>query len=270
MGDRLNQWGITAAAIVFAVPTPAAAAAEPVRSVDIVEASAFLEGYRVASESRSADFYDLYSDRAVVHLRIQDQDHGVAFQGRAFKAWGRQLLTQGRSVPDSSIFQDATVEQRGTRLLIRAKRFSISRCYWDVNYQVGIEREGSSYRIVDERLTTQPSALCHVAHPPLNSARTVVLATPADYSLSAVNGNPRVSDSGSMIPWHPLSQQELADKAMQLAQQLAAARVSQTRANGTSPPDLLGPAPVGLGDNRSIPLSGLPDVTSDLRVTPAQ
>ena len=163
MRQRLKRCWFIGTVVLIALPPFAASATEPVRSVDIVEASAFLEGYRAASEAHSVDFYDLYSDRAVVHVRIQDHERGVAFQGRAFKAWGRQLLTEGRSAPDSSIFHEATVEQRGTRLLIRAKRYSTAKCYWDLSYQVGIEREGTSFRIVDERLTTQPTASCRSA-----------------------------------------------------------------------------------------------------------
>ena len=135
-------------------------AAQPVRSVDLVEASAFLERYREANSAQSTDFYDLYSDRAVVHARVQDRERGIAFQGRPFKAWGHQLLEEGKTALDGSIFGEATVEQRGNRLIIRAKRYSTRRCYRDSTYQVAIEREGTAYRIVDEYLTTNPAAQC--------------------------------------------------------------------------------------------------------------
>jgi hypothetical protein len=268
MHQRLKRSWIIGTAIVIALPPFAASATEPVRSVDIVEASAFLEGYRVASEAHSVDFYDLYSDRAVVHVRIQDHERGVAFQGRAFKAWGRQLLKEGRSAPDSSIFHEATVEQRGTRLLIRAKRYSTAKCYWDLSYQVGIEREGSSFRIVDERLTTQPTASCRSTRAMINISANTALVTPSDYRRPPMSGSPRAIDSESMTPWHPLSQQELADKAMQLAQQLAAARASQSHATGMTPKDLIGSAPAPLHENRATASLGRADVASDLRVTP--
>jgi hypothetical protein len=270
MRQGLKRSWITGTVILIALPSLAALATEPVRAVDIVEASAFLEGYRVASEAHSVDFYDLYSDRAVVHVRIQDHERGVAFQGRAFKAWGRQLLTEGRSAPDSSIFHEATVEQRGTRLLIRAKRYSTAKCYWDLSYQVGIEREGSSFRIVDERLTTQPTASCRSTQAVINSSAITALVTPSDYTRPPMSGSPRALDSESMTPWHPVSQQELADKAMQLAQQLAAARASQSHATGMTPKALIGSAPASLHENRSTASLGLSDVASDLRVTPEQ
>jgi hypothetical protein len=263
MHQRLNRAWITGTVIWIALPTFAAAATEPVRSVDIVEASTFLEEYRAASEAHNVDFYDLYSDRAVVHVRIQDHERGVAFQGRAYKAWGRQLLTEGRSAPDSSIFHEAAVEQRGTRLLIRAKRYSTARCYWDLGYQVGIEREGSSFRIMDERLTTQPTASCRSTPTVVNISGNTALVTPFDHMPSPISDRPE-----SRTPWHPLSQQELADEAMQLAQQLAAARASQAHATGMTPQDLIGSVPASVREDRSTATRSRPEVASDLRVTP--
>jgi hypothetical protein len=268
MHQRLKRCLFISTVILIALPPFAASATEPVRSVDIVEASAFLEGYRLASEMHSVDFYDFYSDRAVVHVRIQGHERGVAFQGRTFKAWGRQLLTDGRSAPDSSIFHEATVEQRGTRLLIRAKRYSTAKCYWDLNYQVGIEREGTSFRIVDERLTTQPAASCRSTGGGINVSGSTAWVTPSDYTGAPMSRGLRALDSERMAPWHPLSQQELADKAMQLAQQLAAARASQPRATGMTPQDLIGSAPASLHEGSSSAPLARPAVASDLRVTP--
>jgi hypothetical protein len=270
MRGMFKGLGATWAVLLIALCSFPALAAEPVRSVDIVESSAFLEGYRAASEAQSADFYDLYSDRAVIHARIQNREQGIAFQGRAFKAWGRLLLKEGRAAPDGSIFREATVEQRGSRLLIRAKRYSTTRCYWDPTYQVGIEREGPSYRIVDERLTMNPTAHCVPEHAVANASGSM---TP-EFTPSTVSGGVRPLDSQGIAPdWHPLSQQELADKAMQLAQQMAAARSSLSRTNGAASPSVIGAAPF-----RAVPLDRGPstasvdreDGSSDLRVTPQE
>lgn len=257
---------------LIALQSPPVSAAEPVRSVDIVESSAFLEGYRAASEAQSADFYELYSDRAMIHVRIQDHDQGIAFQGRTFKAWGRQLLKDGRAGPDGSIFRDATVEQRGSRLLIRAKRYSTTRCYWDPNYQVGIEREGSSYRVVDERLTTNPTARCLSERATVDAFQNMALS-PSEFSLPPATRSVRLVDRPSTIGWHPLSQQELADKAMQLAQQMATARASLSRTNGEASPALISTAPrpaVPLDDGPSVASMGRAEASSDLRITPQE
>jgi hypothetical protein len=257
---------------LIALQSPPVSAAEPVRSVDIVESSAFLEGYRAASAAQSADFYELYSDRAMIHVRIQDHDQGIAFQGRTFKAWGRQLLKDGRAGPDGSIFRDATVEQRGSRLLIRAKRYSTTRCYWDPNYQVGIEREGSSFRIVDERLTTNPTARCLSERTTVDASKNVALS-PSKFSLPPATSSVRLVDLQSTIGWHPSSQQELAGKAMQLAQQMAAARVSLSRRSGEASPAIINTAPrpaVSVDDGPSVASMGRAEASSDLRITPQE
>ena len=268
----LKRSGAIGAVTLIVLQSNLVLAAEPVRSVDIVESSAFLEGYRAASEAQSADFYELYSDRAVIHARIQDHNQGIAFQGRAFKAWGRQLLKEGRTGLDGSIFRDATVEQRGSRLLIRAKRYSTTRCYWDPTYQVGIEREGSSYRIVDERLTTNPTAHCVPERNTADASRSVPLPPP-EFSLPPTTGSVRRLDPEGTVGWHPLSQQELADKAMQLAQQMAAARAPLSRTTSAAPPSLIDTAPrpaVSLDGNLSVASMGRAEASSDLRVTPQE
>jgi hypothetical protein len=268
----LKGSGAIWAVLLLALQSFPASAAEPVRSVDIVESSAFLEGYRAASEAQSADFYDLYSDRAVIHARIHDQSQGVAFQGRAFKAWGRQLLKEGRAALDGSIFRDATVEQRGSRLIIRAKRYSTTRCYWDPDYHVGIEREGPSYRIVDERLTTNPTAHCLAARTAVNASGSMPLS-PLEFTRSPTSSSVQPLDSQGIANWHPLSQQELADKAMQLAQQMAAARAALSRANGAAYPSMNTPAAreaVSYDDGASAALRVRGNAWSDLRVTPQE
>jgi hypothetical protein len=260
-----------AVAAVIALQPFRASGAEPVRSMEIVESGAFLEGYRAASEAQSGDFYDLYSDRAVIHIHTQDHDQEIAFQGRAFKAWGRQLLKEGRAGLDGSIFRDATVEQRGNRLLIRGKRYSTTRCYWDLTYQVGIEREGLSYRIVDEWLTTNPAARCGPKRIAADASRSMTPPT-SEFSLSPTSGNarPLAPRSGE---WRPLSQQELADKAMQLAQQMAIAHAALSR-----PTDAAATASIGAAAYPSASFEGGPpvastahlDASSDLLITPPE
>ena len=264
--------GIALAAAWMVLEAFPVSAAEPVRSVDIVESSAFLEGYRAASEAQSADFYELYSDRAVVHLRIPDHEQGIAFQGRAFKAWGRQLLAEGRSGPDGSVFHDATVEQRGNRLLIRAKRYSTTRCYWDSGYQLGIEREGSTYRIVDERLTMSPTTRCMQGRA-TTDASSPLIVPPPEFGLAPARASVRLLDPPSTPGWHPLSQEELGDRAMQLAQQMLAARATPSSPNSAIPPSWAGAAPQPVMAREGAPPAvsrGLVDASSDLRVTPQE
>ena len=242
-------------------------AAESVRSVELVESTAFLESYRVASQAQSAEFYDLYSDRAVIHARAREHTQGIAFQGKAFKNWGRQILRAGPGSLDGSVFREATVEQRGNRLIIRAKRYSSTRCYWDPTYEVGIEKEGASYRVVEERLTTDPSATCSPgwAAPAGGRAGPAAAMEPA---ASPVIG-PRLSlAEGSS--WHPMSEQDVKLKAQQLARQIAAARVESP--TGAVP---VGPASTLLSSRpQAESATRMParnrDLPSDLYVAPSE
>ena len=81
----------------------------------------------------------------------------------------------------------------------------------------------------------------------------------------------RLVDAGNSPRWHPLSQQELADKAMQLAQQMSAARASQARA-GASTQSLIGAAPLATGSfqSPSSPSVNRPQIADDLRETPQE
>jgi hypothetical protein len=270
MRRTLKPIGVALAAAWMALEALPGSAAEPVRSVDIVESSAFLEGYRAASEAQSAEFYELYSDRAVIHARIPDHDQGIAFQGRAFKAWGRQLLAEGRAGPDGSVFRDATVEQRGNRLLIRAKRYSTTRCYWDSGYRMGIEREGSTYRIVDERLTMSPTTHCPEGRTTADVSRGMA-APSREVSLAPSPASVRLLDSPSTLGWHPLSQEELRDRAMQLAQQMLATHAAPSSPNSAIPRSWAGAAPQAVMAREGDPpvaSRGRADASSDLRITP--
>ena len=205
---KLNCMALIVGAISLALGEERVFANEPVDSLGIVEAQAFLEEYQAASAAQSASFYDLYSDRAVIHARIQGNDQGMAFQGRAFKEWGRELIERHRAAPDASEFHEATVEERGARLIVRAKRYSIKHCYWDLNYRAAIEKEGVSYRIVDEHLTTNPSGFC--------SDKRIAPALTATPGTLSPNGQGRLTREQRPL-WRPLSQEELAQAALRLA-----------------------------------------------------
>jgi len=220
MKRRHLGWALAVGASLGVAALPSteerASAGEPVDSVAIVEARAFLDEYQTSSEAASPLFYDLYSDRAMIHARIEGQEQGIVFQGHAYKQWGRDLAASRRAAPDASEFREATVEERGGRLVIRAKRYSVTRCFWDLHYAVGIEREGVSYRIVDEHLTTNPTGVCapgRSASDPMAPPVTASVAADAGRESMIVAQRP---------PWRPLSPDEIAESARRLARQSAA------------------------------------------------
>jgi hypothetical protein len=231
----------------------AAWGSEPVNSIGLVEARAFLDEYRTSGASEALGFYDLYSDRAVIHTRVEGREHGLAFQGRAYKAWGRDLLQSRRAAPDASEFYDPTVEIRGRRLVIRAARYSLTRCFWDRSYQVGLEKEGPSYRIIDERLTFNPSAVCAAAL----SSNTPVMASGTTVAIR----DPRFTTKGSS--WRPLTQEEIAESALRLAQQAAAKYPAPAHGTPATPATVIATPATVLGARRV-------ESPSDLWVTPQE
>jgi hypothetical protein len=205
---QLSVLGLVAGIAPF-YSTADSAKVPPVDSLAIVDAKDFLERYRTLNSTQSPEFFDLYSDRAIVHAQVIGQTQGVSFQGRAYKQWARALLQRGRAGLDGSMFREATVEQRGTRLVLRAKRYSLAHCYWDV------------------------TARCDAA-----DSRVVSLGGGDDGA--ALGGNSpslvRTDISPPSGGYHPLTQQEIADTAWRLGQQITA---SKPAAIGPLPADSL-------------------------------
>jgi hypothetical protein len=169
----------------------------------------------------------------MIHARIEGKSELLLFQGRAYKDWGRTLLASHRAAPDASEFRGATVETHGTRLVIRAKRYSLAHCFWDLRYAVVLEKEGGSYRIVDERLTTQPDGVC----------ASVVASLKQEPIAPAFEGSVPTRPPTELPAWHPLSQDELTEAALKLARETAA------RTQDLVPPDVpSNPGPIARGE----------------------
>jgi hypothetical protein len=125
---------------------------------------------------------------------------------------------------------------------------------------------------VDERLTTNPTAHCLAERTVVNASGSMPLSPP-EFTLSPRSSSIRPLDSQGIANWHPLSQQELTDKAMLLAQQMAASRAVLSRANGAAYPSSNTEAPreaVSSDNVASAALSVRGDASSDLRVTPQE
>jgi hypothetical protein len=186
-----------------------ARAADPVSPAQLAEARTFLDQYTALSRSQAPEFYGLYSDRATIHARVQGQMNEVAFSGQSYKAWGQQLLVAHRIAIDISEFHGATVEQRGNRTIIRAKRLALDRCFWDVNYQLTLRRELGFLRIVDERFATDRNSAC----PPVQ-----------EKSSSVVGEDALLGQIPAQRGWRPMSREEIAQMALRLAEEAAAKR----------------------------------------------
>ncbi|MCU0895951.1 MAG: hypothetical protein MUC55_00440 [Burkholderiales bacterium] len=165
------------ALLPFAIgATPTAAA--PIAATSLEAARGVLAQYAAQSAAQNVGLLELYSDRALVHTEAPRTTR--VLEGRAYKRAVREALARGEVALDASQFRQATVERRGSRLLVRAQRYAANRCYWDAGYVVALEREGTRWVIVEERLRLHPEARCpqvRSALPPVAvSAQTGVIA----------------------------------------------------------------------------------------------
>ena len=185
------------------------------------EARMFLLRYVGLTATSDVAALDMYRDDA--RIRVSSWQGGREAQaGLAIgKGWKQQLRAgwfDGTTRMEASSFQDATVTAQGPRLLIRAKRYSQTRCYWDNGYAVAIEPDKNGhYQIVEERVTFQRDAFCPrastlaAATPPQPTARPVAAAAAfppsRDFqSHSAVRSSaqpPNVVPSGQGLPRLP-------------------------------------------------------------------
>lgn len=251
-------------------------AAGHVDSSSIEEAKAFLRHYVRLSAAPNGELLALYSERAVVRARAADHPTDNVFQGSAYKQWGLALVLSRKAVLDASVFKDATVERRAGRLVIRARRYAINRCYWDGNYLLGIEREAGQWRIVEERMTTQPQASCSAAQAQAdhslhhNNALNVAVGRPGvsrDGALATVPSGVNVNAVSSLqVPiaaaypqLAPTSPQQQADLAMRMALQMA----GRSQGTGAAPNPAIAATPFVV----RVP-GATPTVTQTLLVTP--
>lgn len=150
---------------------------------------------------------DLYRDDARISVSAwqggQEIERGIA-QGKAWKAQLRAGWFDGTTRLEASSFQEAGVTAHGQRLVIRAKRYSQTRCYWDNGYAVAIEPdERGQYRIVEERLTFLRDATCRtmaagVAAAPATPTAPMSQAWPA--VLPAGTARIAAARAGSLPP----------------------------------------------------------------------
>jgi hypothetical protein len=176
------------------------------------EARMFLLRYVGLTTTSDVAALDMYRDDA--RIRVSSWQGGREAQaGLAIgKGWKQQLRAgwfDGTTRMEASSFQDATVIAQGARLLIRAKRYSQTRCYWDNGYAVAIEPDKNGhYQIVEERLTFQRDAFCPktatvaTAAPPVPAARPAIAAaayTPSTFPQTHSVARP-IAQPSNVVP----------------------------------------------------------------------
>lgn len=223
---------LAAALTLLALTMRAAAAKTEMDAEGLVEARDFLEGYRTLNAG-DEEFFNLYSDDATLHVHIPGRDHGFVLLGRAYKAWGRENVKSGHLKLDGSIFRGASVERRAERLVIHARRYSTTRCYWDEGYRVVIEKLGSEERILDEEVTLNPAAHCDPTALEADANRVSVTGAGPSWN------SPHRPTAAATAAWQPLSQDEIAAMALKIAREAAATPTASVPAGAPSRNPLL-------------------------------
>lgn len=169
------------AALLLACLGTAALAAEP-SSVDPArQARAFLLRYVSLTSTSDVAALDLYRDDARVrvasYLGAQETQASIV-RGSEWKRQLRAGWYDGTARLESSSFQGADVLRNGERLLIRARRYSQTHCYWDSGYAVVIapDRFGQ-FQILEERISFQRASSCRTSAPALAAASPVIAAS---------------------------------------------------------------------------------------------
>lgn len=149
-------------ALVMAASAGAHAQAAPSGAAQ--EARQFLLRYAGLTAMSDVAALDLYSDdariRAASYMGERETQSGV-MRGTEWKRQLRAGWYDGTSRLEASSFDGASVVNDGERLVIRARRYSQTGCYWDNGYAVAIapDRNGQ-YQIVEERINFQRASSC--------------------------------------------------------------------------------------------------------------
>lgn len=182
-----SNFGSLAAVALACNVIGTAVAASTVDASLVEQSKAFLRRYAELSATQSPELLDLYSDKATIRARAADRAGATTVvDGRSFKALMRESMPRGRAEADASNFHRGTVEQRGERLLIRARRYSANRCYWDDGYMVVLVREQSAWVILEETVGTQMESRCSATQAAMggNGVRSGVAPLPGAAALT--------------------------------------------------------------------------------------
>lgn len=151
------------AALLVAVPLGVSAATPAATPDSSKEAKTFLLRYTGLTGTSDVATLNLYRDDA--RVQIWSWQDGKSQPGQVSgKEWKKQLRSgwfDGTTKLEASSFEGARVTQNGKRLVIHARRYSQTRCYWDNGYAVAIEPgEHGQYQIVEERISFQRDSFC--------------------------------------------------------------------------------------------------------------
>lgn len=185
----------------------AAASAQPTAGADAVaQARQFLLRYASLTDTSNVAALDLYRDDARIHVASYRRERETQAGSTGGADWKRLLRTgwaNGTTRLEASRFQDATVERDSDRLVIHARRYSQTGCYWDNGYRVTIAPSATGqYQIVEERLSFQRGSSCPAtdAVPPAAAAAPPAARAAGGARPAGLPSNAFVIGQGGLRP----------------------------------------------------------------------
>ncbi|HVL57088.1 MAG TPA: hypothetical protein VM491_11310 [Burkholderiaceae bacterium] len=152
----LRSLGVLAAALLSA-----AAVAQP---VDHREAKEFFARYVSLANRQDPSLADQYASDARIRAK-QRLPNGsirlIELTGEQYRKLIRQTYSGQVSQRDRNEYSDVVIESTASQTRIRAKRYSVHKCHWDLDYNIVIARQPDGrLRIVEENIDTHPQATC--------------------------------------------------------------------------------------------------------------
>ncbi len=130
----------------------------------IDNAKTFLAAYVKTINTGSSELPTLYSDTALINFTITTKDKRTQTREISGQDWKRILrdkMTGDKATPEPVELHNVRIQGKGQNLEIAAQRYSINRCYWDMNYSMVITPDGrNDYQINRETLFINHNNQC--------------------------------------------------------------------------------------------------------------
>lgn len=158
------------------------------------QARRFLLRYVGLTATADVAALDMYRDDARVMVTVWEQGREVQRAVTTGKSWKAQLRRgwfDGTSRMEAVSFEGASVSVNNSQLVIKARRYSQTRCYWDSNYTATIEPDSRGiYSITAESLTFRRDTACQTASPDFSPSKPITLnsAPTATQQITASSG----------------------------------------------------------------------------------
>lgn len=127
-------------------------------------AKAFLKNHLEYYNTANSEFLKHYNVDAEINLTVikpQDQPKQTALRGSTWTRLVREAWGAKNSPNETIELHNVNITGNGQGLEVVAQRFSKSRCYWDNDYTMTLQKDGlGQYKITRETILINHNNLC--------------------------------------------------------------------------------------------------------------